>query len=381
MSWQGFRDRVVVAERQEEPDGARFRGVLRPRHDQGAPHLRRHAEDGRRPDGGMVHRRRLRRLRAGGHPHAGRLRGLRPPRRARAAAPRPLPARTTRARRCARTSGIPRPSAADCRKAAGCRPNQADKPLSQSMIAGRAIVPAVEPPHAVRTARPAQRARRLRHRRHDRDDARRRRRTSGSPRTASARCRSTRRWCCGASPRPPAASRRSGNAATSRSTCSPPTRTPSRPVSRRKGIDKFAGLAARARPRRHPPARRLHRALRMPHGLPVRRRRPRDLRRRGREPRRIPSARRSSSTAAATAWSSRRRRRSPPPTSGREQPLPRRPDLPPVAGVLSDPPRRAGGAAAPRLDRPRYAALVALGREDGQTVAEINAMSIYRGRM
>ena len=48
-----------------------------------------------------------------------------------------------------------------------------------------------------------------------------------------------------------------------------------------RGADKFAGIGARARPWRRAAARRLRGALRMPHRLPPRGRRPRDLRRRG----------------------------------------------------------------------------------------------------
>jgi hypothetical protein len=50
---------------------------------------------GRRPDGGVVRRRRLRRLRHRRHALAGRLRGRRPPGRARAAAPGPCSATAT----------------------------------------------------------------------------------------------------------------------------------------------------------------------------------------------------------------------------------------------------------------------------------------------
>ena len=86
---QGIRDRVLRGERQEEPDGARVHPDQRPR-----PRARsdgRRPEGGRRPARGMVRRARLRRLRRVGDPRAGRLRGFRALRGARAAAPRPVP--------------------------------------------------------------------------------------------------------------------------------------------------------------------------------------------------------------------------------------------------------------------------------------------------
>ena len=79
------------AERQGQSDDARLRAVLRSRHDPRGADFRRHAAVDRRSDGGMVQRRRLRRLRAGRHPHAGRLRGFRAPGGAGAAASRLVP--------------------------------------------------------------------------------------------------------------------------------------------------------------------------------------------------------------------------------------------------------------------------------------------------
>ena len=62
-----------------------------PGHAAPGPSLRRHRAGGRRPDGGVVLDRRVRRLRHRRHPHPGRLRGRGASRGARAATPRALP--------------------------------------------------------------------------------------------------------------------------------------------------------------------------------------------------------------------------------------------------------------------------------------------------
>ena len=71
---------------------------------------------------------------------------------------------------------------------------------------------------------------------------------SASPRTRSTRCRSRRRWCCGAWRASPARCRRSSAARTTRSTSSPPTSTRSRCASPAKAIDRFAGVPFRIGP-------------------------------------------------------------------------------------------------------------------------------------
>jgi hypothetical protein len=65
FSFQGFRDRVIRLSGKKESDGAGFHHRLWARHRQGASDVLRQREAGGRSDGGVVHRARLRRVRAG----------------------------------------------------------------------------------------------------------------------------------------------------------------------------------------------------------------------------------------------------------------------------------------------------------------------------
>ena len=111
---QAVRDRVVQLSGKPNPTVKDFSRLQWPRHAARTADLRRHCGQGRRSDGGMVCRRRLRRICHCRDPCAGHLRGLRAARRPRAAAARPVPARLP-GRYAARQSG---PAAAAARLSA-----------------------------------------------------------------------------------------------------------------------------------------------------------------------------------------------------------------------------------------------------------------------
>ncbi len=85
-------------------DGDARRPGRAPGHPAAGSALRRHGRVGRRPDGGVVRHRGVRRVRPRRHPLTGRLRGRRPAGRARAAAARRVPRPRTPGRPCASTS-------------------------------------------------------------------------------------------------------------------------------------------------------------------------------------------------------------------------------------------------------------------------------------
>ena len=112
---RGLVQNIKTAHRRRHRDARRPGGA--PGHAVAGPALRRHRPGHRRPDGGVVRQRRLRRLRHRGHAQPRRLRGRGPPRRARAAAPRRVPrplrghdaARAPRARTPGGGAWVPEP--------------------------------------------------------------------------------------------------------------------------------------------------------------------------------------------------------------------------------------------------------------------------------
>ena len=123
----------------------------------------------------------------------------------------------------------------------------------------------------------------VRDRRDDRHRARRRRRSrSASPRTRSTRSRSSRRSCSGACRARPARCRRSRAARTTRSTSSPPTSSALAERFASKDVARFDGVAFRAGASGAPLLDGAAAVVRVLQPQPLRGRRPRHLRRRGR---------------------------------------------------------------------------------------------------